>query len=479
MKHKGNNAMKRVAFIAVIISLLMSACKTQQQAVSVNNDDVYSTPARQKSKPATSPNFNQDLTSALAGDQTAVTHDSLTKAATLDYSDVSYADRLQKFQHPQSNKSYFDNTTSDTTVVYSNNPNVSFNLGFGGGFYDPSFSMGFGWGYPSYGWGYPSYGWGYGWGYPYYWDYPYWWYYNSYPYCYCCYYPYGEGNGYYNSYYGPRQSVVTNTAYLRNSRSDVTNTTPSTRNERGVPVTANDRSAPPASVRTSGQPAPATRTVGPVYTRTGTQPAPGVRSIDPVTTQRKPPASQERYHYARPANERQGTYSRNTGNNNAYRETKQQPAPRYTQPSATPVQRQGQVQNYTPGNYRQARSSQEYINPRIQAQNSAGRPATTSGPRGGSSVEQRGYSSPGNSAGSRSTTPGSGTRQYSSPRNYSPGNSSPSRGYSPNYSSPSRSAPSYSSPSGGSRSGGGGGGYSGGGGGGRSGGGGGGGSPRK
>ena len=78
--------MKRAAFIAVIISLLMSACKTQQQAVSVNNDDVYSTPSRQKSKPATPPSANQDLTSALAADQTAVAHDSLkAKAATLDY----------------------------------------------------------------------------------------------------------------------------------------------------------------------------------------------------------------------------------------------------------------------------------------------------------------------------------------------------------------------------------------------------------
>jgi len=98
--------MKRAAFIAVIISLLMSACKTQQQAVSVNNDDVYSTPSRQKSKPAIPPSANQDLTSALAADQTAVAHDSLkAKAATLDYSDVSYSDRIQKFQHPQSNTS--------------------------------------------------------------------------------------------------------------------------------------------------------------------------------------------------------------------------------------------------------------------------------------------------------------------------------------------------------------------------------------
>ncbi|MCX6282023.1 MAG: hypothetical protein NTU51_08665 [Bacteroidetes bacterium] len=467
--------MKRAAFIAVIISLMMSACKTPQQAVSVNNDDVYSTPSRQTSKPAASPDFNQDLSSALAADQATPAHDSLTKAATLDYSDVSYTDRLQKFQHPQSNKSYYDNTTTDTTVIYSNNPNVSINLGFGGGYYDPSFSMGFGWGYPSYGWGYPYYGWGYGWGYPYYWDSPYWWYYNSYPYCNCCYYPYYEGNGYYNSYYGPRESVIRNQDYTRNGRGDAGYVTPATPNSRGVPVTANDRSTPPSTVRAGTTTVPATRSADPVYSRSGTQSAPGVRSTDPVSAQRKPPANQERYHYARPVNERQGTYNRNTIHGTATKEVRQQPAPRYSQPGTAPSQRQGQVQSYTPGNYRQPRSSQEYINPRIQAQNQAGR---QSGTRGGTSVDQRGYSSPGNSAGSRRTVPSSGT-QYSSPRSYSPGNSSPSRSYSPSYSSPSRSAPSYSAPSGGGRSGGGG--YSGGGGGrsGGGGGGGGGGSPRK
>jgi len=471
--------MKRVAFIAVIISLLVSACKTQQQALSVNNDDVYSTPARQKSQPAKSPNYNQDLTSALAADQAKAAPDSLAKAATLDYSDISYADRLQKFQHPQSTKSYFDNTTSDTTVIYSSNPNVSINFGYGGGFYDPSFSMGFGWGYPSYGWGYPYYGWGYpyyGWGFgwdSYYWGYPYWGY-N--PYCYCCYNPYyGEGNGYYNSYYGHRESVVTNSAYSRNSRGEVSNPASTARNGRGTVVNANDRSLPPSSVRSGTSPSPSNRNGDPVTTRTGTQPSPGVRSTDPVTTQRRPPASQERYHYTRPSNDRQGTYSRNTGSNNAYRETRQQPAPRYAQPGTTPAQRQGQVQNYTPGSYRQARSSQEYINPRVQSQNSAGRQGTSTGNRGGSSVDQRGYVSP---SGTRSSSTGSGTRQYSSPRNYSPGSSSPSRSYSPGSSTPSHSSPSYSAPSGGGRSGGGG--YSGGGGGSRSGGGGGGGgSPRK
>ena len=419
--------MKRVAFIAVIISLIMSACKTPQQAVSVNNDDVYSTPSRQKSTSAPTPNPNQDLTSALAVNEEAVAHDSLkAKAATLDYSDVSYADRIKKFQHPQSNTSYFGNSSADTTVVYSTNPNININLGYGGGYddYGPSFSFGFGWGY--------------GWGYPYYWDYP--WYYYPYPYYgygypywyygYYPYYPYWEG-GYYHSYYGPRESVARNSAYTPNSREASANIAPATRNS--APGVANERLAPSSSVRST--------------TQSGT---PG-RSTDPGTIQQKPPASQERYHYTRPANERQGTYNRNTGQGNAYRDTRQQPSPRYTQPGAVPVQRQSQVQNYTPGNYRQARSSQEYINPRVQVQNSAGRPATVSGNRSGSSINHRGYSSPGNSAGSRS-------QPYSSPRSYSP-----SRGFTPSHS--------FSSPSGGGRSGGG---YSGGGGGGHSGGGGGG-----
>lgn len=237
-----------------------------------------------------------------------------------------------------------------------------------------------------------------------------------------------------------------NTAYAPNTRGNATSA-PAPRNDRGTPGTAGNRAVPPSSVRST------------------TQNGSSVRSADPVNTQRKPPVSQERYHFTRPANDRQGTYSRNTGQGNAYRGTRQQPSPRYSQPGASPVQRQGQTQNYTPGNYRQARSSQEYINPRVQAQNSAGRPATTSGNRGGSSVGQRGYSSPGNSAGSRS-------QQYNSPRG-----SSPSRGYTPSHSMPSfggRSGGGYSGGGGARSGGGGGGGHSGGGGGGHSGGGGGG-----
>ena len=451
--------MKRAAFIAVVISLLMSACKTQQQAVSLNNDDVYSTPSRPPVKTNASPKFDQDLTSALASDQTAVAHDSLkAKAATLDYSDLSYADRIKKFQHPQDKTSYFNNTTTDTTYIYSNNPNISVNLGYGGGYDDwgSSFSMGFGMGY---GWGWPYYGWGYGWGYPYYWDYPYWSYYN--PYCYCCYNPYWEG-GYYNSYYGPRHSTATNTAYSRNNRSDAANTAAASRNDR-TPVTGNERPSSTSSVRSTTQ--------NGTPSRSGTQTVPVTRSTNSGAIQGRPSASPERYHYTRPASDRQGTSSRNTGQGTVSRDTRQQPSPKYTQPGTAPVQRQGQVQNYTPGNYRQARSSQEYINPRVQAQNSAGA-AATSGNRGGSSVNQRGYSSPGNSAGSRRSVSGPGNQYNSSPRNYSPGNSSPSRSYSPG----------YSAPSGGSRSGGGGfsGGSSGGGrSGGSSGGGGGGGSPRR
>ena len=346
--------MKRAAFIAVIISLMMSACKTQQQALSVNNDDVYSTPSRQKAKSNTAPNYNQDLTTALASNSSAVAHDSLkANAATLDYSDISYADRIKKFQHPQTAKSYFDGSSADTTSACCGGSNVNINLGYGGGYYDwgPSFTFGFGMGY----------GMGYGWGYPYYWNSPYWWYYNpyaywGYPYWYGGYYPYREG-GYYNSYYGPRQSSVRNTAYAPSSRGNST-AIPASRNS-SISPTANTRSATPPSVRSTGR-------------NNGT-----VRSTDPATNQRNPTASQERYHYTRPANERQGTYSRNTGQVNAYRATKQQPSPRYTQPGNTAVQRQGQVQNYTPGNYRQARSSQDYINPRVQAQNSAGRQAAS------------------------------------------------------------------------------------------------------
>jgi len=425
--------MKRAAFIAVIISLLMSACKTQQQAVSVNNDDVYSTPARHKSQPAKPVDVNQDLTTALAANPSAVAHDSLNaKAATLDYSDVSYANRIQKFQHPQGNTSYFSNTSTDSTSGCCTNVNI--NLGYGGGYYDygPSFSFGFGFGY----------GMGYGWGYPYYWDYPYWGYYPyyGYPYWYGYpyygYYPYYHEGGYYNSYYGPRQSVARTTAYSPNGRGAPTNT-PATRGTGNITTTANGRGVPPTSVRPT------------------TQTAPPTRNADQVTSQRTSPSGQERYHYSRPPGERQGTNSRNTGQGSVNRETKQQPSPRYVQPGTSPAQRQGQVQNYTPGNYRQARSSQEYINPRVQAQNAASRATSAYGNRSGTSSNQRGgYSTSGSRRGSQGSGNYSGTSR----------SFSPSGGFTPSHSF---------SPSGGSRSGGGG--FSGGGGGARSGGGGGGG----
>jgi len=481
--------MKRAAFIVVIISLMMSSCKTTQKAVSVNNDDVYSTPARQAAPSKPAPGYNPDLSSALAADQSALAHDSLNaKAATLDYSDVSYANRIQKFQHPEGNTSYFESPAADTTYVYSSSPNVSISFGFGGGYY--GYGMGFGWGYPSYGWGYPYYGYGYGWGYPYYWDYPYWGaypYWGYYPYygcCYCWNYPYYNEGGYYNTYYGPRQSAATNTVYDRNTRGDGTGTTLQSRPATTAGA-ANSRSAQPAASRGNTAAVPGTRTTDPANTRPGTGAAaatPATRSADPAVTQGRSPASQERYHYTRPANQGQGAYTRSPGQDGGTRAVRQQPAPKYTQPGSIPGQRQGQVQNYTPGNYRQARSSQEYINPRVQSQNAAARQSGAAGTRAGASANQRTYSSPGNYSGGNRVSPSQGGQQYSSPRSYSPGNSTPSRGSSPGYSAP-RSTPSYSPPSGGGggRSGGGfsGGSGGGGGGGGRSGGGGGGGSPRR
>jgi hypothetical protein len=435
MRYKGIKAMKRVAFIAVIISIMMTACKTQQKAVSASNDDVYSTPAKLQKPKTSNPDLTQNVSSAAAGNQVVARPDSVKpNSAAEDYSDVSYAARIQKFQHARNNQGYFDKTSVDSTSGYSNTPNVNINLGYGWDPYDwgSSFSIGFGMG-----WGYDA--WNFGWGYPYWWYYPY-----PYYYGYGC-WPYHYWDyPYYNSYYGPRRNVATTTAYTRNDRTEPGNSAANARNQRAVPDTKNERTATPSNTRANGQAA--------VLPRNG----------DPTTTQRKPPASQERYQYTRPSNGRQNTYARNAGNNN-YRETRQQPTPKYSQPDMVPVQRQGKVQNYTPNNYRQARSSQEYINPRVQAQNNTGRPATTSGSRGtNASYGQRGTSSAGSGVRTYSG-PGTSGHQYGSPRSYSPGNSSR---YSSGFSSPSRGGSGgYSAPSGG-HSGGGGGGHGGGGGGG-------------
>jgi hypothetical protein len=434
--------MKRAAFIAVIISIMMTACKTQQKAVSVTNDDVYSTPSRNPKPKTSNPDLTQNLASAPAGGQVVAKPDSLKpNSAAEDYSDVSYAERIQKFQHAKNNQNYFDKTVADSTSGYCNTPNVNINLGYGWSPYDYGSSFGFG-----YGWGYDP--WYYGWGYPYYSWYNPWWYY-PYPYYYG-YYPYWD-YPYSHSYYGPRSTVATTTAYTRSERAVPGNSAANPRNERTVADSKNERAVNQSITSKNGQVA--------VQSRSG----------DPVTTQRKPPVSQERYQYTRSSNARQNPYNRNS-DNNTYRETRQQPAPKYRQPETGAVQRQGNVQNYTPNNYRQARSSQAYINPRVQAQTNASRPGTTSGNRGSATYSnQRGAPSSSPNSGRRSySSPGSSSHLYGSPRSYSPGSSGSFHGGG------------YSSPSGGSRSGGGGsggrsGGGGGGGGGGHSGGGGGGG----
>src|SRR5690606_8057669 len=88
-------------------------------------------------------------------------------------------------------------SSSDVSVNFYTTPSWSF--GFGWGY--PYYGYGYGWGYPYYGWGYP--GWGYpGWGYPG-WGYPY------YGYGYNYSYNYGRRGS--AAYYGDR-----NYAYNRN-----------------------------------------------------------------------------------------------------------------------------------------------------------------------------------------------------------------------------------------------------------------------
>lgn len=430
--------MKRVAFIAVIISIMITGCKTQQKAVSVNSDDVYSTPSRTQAPKKSKTGMTQDLSTVPAAGQPVAKSDSLKpNTAAQDYSDVSYAERIQKFQHAKNNQSYFDRTAADSTSGGGASQNININLGYGYDYYDggPSFSFGFGMGFccdP----------WYYGWGYPYYpWYYPY---YGYYPYYYG-HYPYWDSR-YYNSYYGPRSTVANSTAYNRNERAVPGNSVANPRNERAVANPGNQRSVAPSGTRSNGQQAAAPRS-------------------SPTVNPRQTSASQERYQYTRPSNGRQSAYNRSSVNS-LYRGSSQQPAPRYSQPEAGAVQRQGNVQNYTPNNYRQARSSQEYMNPRVQAQNNAVRQATTTGNRGSSTYSnQRGGASAGSSSFKRGYSgPGASSHMYGSPRSYSPGSSGSFRGG--GYSSPSGGGRSSGGGGGGGRSGGGGGGHSGGGGGG-------------
>ncbi len=442
--------MKKLIIFSVIIATFLFGCKSQQKATSYSYDDVYSTRSDQ-SKITSKPKIqDEDLSGShsIASPDSSSVLTSSSAASNEDYSNNSYAARINRFHSKNSglnyNNQYYtgsSDSTSSTSGGSSPDVNIFFGNSWGSSFWGPSFSFGLGYGWGDCGFCYP-YSWysPYSWCYPYSWGYPYYGY-GYYPYSYWD-YPYWGGYGYgdwswYNgnnrgSYYGPRRTLTPPDGG-RDSRTNNNGT------NSQLGQVKNTRTIEPAAI-----------------TRSTDQTRSGRTDINRV------PPDKQHYKYTR-SNTQENSRVINNNQNNKIRSTqnivqRQAPAPRYVRPGNQQQATRTESQPYSSPAYRQPKSSQEYINPRTQQ----GRPAAVkdnSNRNGNSSTPTpsgKRYSSPPNSGGNSRifSNPSGGSRIYNTPsRSYSsPGNSAPSRSSSPSYSAPSRSSSSPSNSGGNSGS---------------------------
>jgi len=498
--------MKKAAFIILLLGFIFSSSFAQQTSDAVYGDDVYYSASKTKKKDKKKKNKNKN--EATEPVQQVAEPDStstdLPKSSTLmdDYNDYSYSARIKRFQNPEENAGYFDETYTDpanydyTTQQETSSPNVNIYLGAGfGSYYGPSWSFGFGWGYDpwyyNWGWGYPYYNW--------YWGYNYWWYS---PYYYWSPYMYGYWNGYYagywDGYYGYPYGWNSweypyggNTYYGR--RQPITSTGGTKLNSNITESKANLPSGKDGSLASQSKVERSTASQS-KYDRNSAGKETNSKMVNPEQSQSKTVASkynqppvQQKYEYTQNQKKQSAAYSKTASPNTR----QQQPTPKYTKPGQyQSPQNQTKTQNYTSPTYRQPKSSQEYLSPRNQVtgtsvqqqtrsgQPAAGRPAYSQPQRQSFTPSSTQRQQPG-STGTRVNPTSSPTRDYTPSRttpsrsnsystpsrsnSYSSPSrsnsySSPSRSSSPSYSSPSRSSsPSYSSPSrssGGSSSGG-------------------------
>lgn len=460
--------MKKVSILIAIISLMITACKSTQQLSSTPNDDVYYTSSKSHKPSVSSQSGNFDSPQVMTSPDSSSTIKSGSTTWADDYNDYAYSSRIKRFNSSGTQKSYFDDTYTntsnyDTTIYINQDPAVNVYVGAGNSWdnwYGPSISFGFGWGCGAYGWGYDPWYWG--WGYPYY-SWPYW---GGYGYG----YGYWDGywNGYWDGYYGyPPYYDYSYNNYYYGPRTALTS-------DGGTRVDRNQRTSIPQNAQTVRN----DRTVTPEKNSRTTQSINNSRSVPAVqTSANRLPSNQEKYRFAKPSSNRQAPAQRSS---TAQAQRQQgNPSPKYIRPEVSnQSQRAVQTQSYASPAYRQPKSSQEYINPRSQNPGISRTPGNTSSSRTNTaparSNEQRRYSAPGNTSrtfenpsrssgnSSKSYTPAS-TPSRSSERSYSPPSRSSGSG---SYSAPARSSGggSYSAPS---RSGGGGSAPSSGGGGGR------------
>ncbi len=397
--------MKKIIIFSAIIATFLFGCKSQEKATSYNYDDVYSTRSD---------------------------HSKITSKPKIQNEDLSGSHTIAS---PDSSSALTSTSDASTSSSGGSSPDVNMYFGnsWGSSFWGPSFSFGMGYGWGNCGFCYP-YSWysPYSWCYPYYWGYPY---YSYYPYSYWYWdYPYWGGYGYghhygewnWNNgnhrgyYYGQRRTISTPDGG-RNSRTN----TSGTNSELGQ--VKNTRTGE------SG-----------VINRSADQTRSGRTDINRV------PPDKQRYKYTRSRTQENTRVIRNNQDNKTRSERnyvqRQESTPRYTRPGNQQQATRSEAQTYSSPAYRQPKSSQEYINPRTQQ----GRPTgvkENSNRNGNNSTPTpsgRRYSSPSNTGGNSRiySNPSGGNRSYSTPsRSYSsPGNSAPSRSSSPSYSAPSRSS---------------------------------------
>ncbi len=430
-----------------MIALALGACTTQRQATSYVNDDVYN------DVPKKAPVAHAPAQAGNDGAQVVTSPDKVlgqlpASAAGEDVNDYSYSDRIKRFSNNDTTKGYFDDSfgNGSSPVDRDNSPDLNFYLG-NGGYFGPSWSIGWGYPYSSWwdyrmGWGYPYYYHGYySWYNPWYssWYDP--WYYNRWNdpyYCCGCYYTSNQEpwNNFQNSgyYYGSRRSLF---------RSDGGGNTVSR-----IAGTSSDD--------------PRLRTVRTGPSRTSVSSS-AVRSV---------PGDQEKYRYSRPSGIRQANFTRSapeSGRSSITQSTVRQPAPRYTRPGSVNTRTpQGTTQSYTSPVYRQPKSSQEYLAPRSQSPGTTRQDVRSTETRTGSGISNpsrngnnRSYPAPPRSSDNYSTPRSGGSNSYSAPsrstqrESYTPpARSNESRSYTTpsnsgnsSYTAPSRSSGTSSSPS--------------------------------
>jgi uncharacterized membrane protein YgcG len=414
--------MKTVALILTCITVILVGCKSHQKMTSINNDDVYYNPSNQNQLYSQESKYSRQQSSTPISPQFITSPDSTASLATPSvksdetYSENDYTARIKRFHNSNEGNGYFD----DPYLYNETDPNVSVSVGSAWGPYcAPSFSVGWNWGCSSWGWN---------WGYPYwwwYWDYPYYWYY---PYSYWGYggYWYGYWDGYWRGYYDGYYGYPYYPPYWEYPYSNY-----SFYGSRRL-LTTTGNNAPERNQRE----------LNTTLTTTGKRESPPIASS-------RISQDQQQCRYQRQVNDHSQISQRSSIN---YTQEKQQPSPRYSKPNlGSSVQRTSQNQNYAPPTYRQAKSSQEYINPRSQNPVSSGQvnkrsnESKTIAPTNNNKTK---YIQPSNENRPRQyTTPQRSNSSYSAPSR-STQRYSPQRSSSNTYSAPSRSSGgTYSTPS--------------------------------